>query len=361
MHSARRPLLIAVRGLDPVGTGRQAELLALGLAASGRDLHVAVTSTGSGIAPRLRAAGIPVHEVGRRPLPDVAAAVRLAALARRLRAGVVVSFGRRQAALAAAARLAVPGLRAVVHAAVPARTGRAGRVVRAADAVVAASDEIAESIRRCGVADRRVATVPPGIAADATATLPREAVAERLGLDPECQWTLSVAPLVAEARLERLIWGIDQLGVVRRGMQHVLVGSGPQLKRILRRARVQELAERLFVFPRCPLLPDLLGQITYAWQSGETPFGGAILDAMARGVPVVAVTSAAVRQLVAHGETGWIVPADPESEFPRRAFTMLENPDEMARFAAAARARAAEVFPVDRMVAGFAAAIDDLA
>jgi glycosyltransferase involved in cell wall biosynthesis len=124
---------------------------------------------------------------------------------------------------------------------------------------------------------------------------------------------------------------------------------------------VQELAERLFVFPRCPLLPDLLGQITYAWQSGETPFGGAILDAMARGVPVVAVTSAAVRQLVAHGETGWIVPADPESEFPRRAFTMLENPDEMARFAAAARARAAEVFPVDRMVAGFAAAIDDLA
>jgi glycosyltransferase involved in cell wall biosynthesis len=170
-----------------------------------------------------------------------------------------------------------------------------------------------------------------------------------------------VAPLVAEARLERLIWGIDQLGVVRRGMQHVLVGSGPQLKRILRRARVQELAERLFVFPRCPLLPDLLGQITYAWQSGETPFGGAILDAMARGVPVVAVTSAAVRQLVAHGETGWIVPADPESEFPRRAFTMLENPDEMARFAAAARARAAEVFPVDRMVAGFAAAIDDLA
>jgi glycosyltransferase involved in cell wall biosynthesis len=78
-------------------------------------------------------------------------------------------------------------------------------------------------------------------------------------------------------------------------------------------------------------------------------------------VPAVAVTSAAVRQLVAHGETGWIVPADPESEFPRRAFTMLENPDEMARFAAAARARAAEVFPVDRMVAGFAAAIDDLA
>jgi glycosyltransferase involved in cell wall biosynthesis len=361
MHSARRPLLIAVRGLDPVGTGRQAELLALGLHAEGRDVHVAITATGGSIAARLRAGGIPVHEVGRRPLPDVAAAVRLTALVRRLGVGVLVSFGRRQASMAALARLASPGLRTVVHAAMPARRSREGRALRAADAVVAASDEIAESIRRCGVADRRVATVPPGIAVDANATLPREVVAERLGLDPDCQWTLSVAPLTAEARLERLIWGIDQLGVVRRGMQHVLVGSGPQLKRILRRARVQELAERLFVFPRCPLLPDLLGQITYAWQSGETACGGAILDAMARGVPAVAVASSAARQLVAHGETGWLVPADPESEFPRRAFTLLESPEAFAAFGAAARRRAADMFPADRMVAGFAATIDAVA
>jgi hypothetical protein len=39
---------------------------------------------------------------------------------------------------------------------------------------------------------------------------------------------------------------------------------------------------------------------------------------------------------------------------------MLENPDEMTRFAAAARVRAAEAFPVERLVAGFAAVLDDL-
>ena len=361
MHSARRPLLIAVRGLDPVGTGRQAELLALGLHAEGRDVHVAITSTGGSIAARLRAGGIPVHEVGRRPQPDVAAALRLAALARRLRAGVLVTFGRRQGAMAATARVIVPGLRTVVHAAHAATTIRHRRSLRAADAVVAAADDVAASCRRCGVADHRIAIVPPGISADATDARWREEVARRLGLDPACQWTLSVAPLVSESRLERLIWGIDQLGVVRRGMQHVLVGSGPQLRRVLRRARVQELAERLFVVPHCPLLPDLLGQITYAWQSGETAFGGAILDAMARGVPAVAVASGPARQLVVSGETGWIVPAEPESEFPRRAFTLLEAPDTLAAFGAAARRRAAEVFPADRMVSGFAAVIDAVA
>lgn len=361
MHSARRPLLIAVRGLDPVGTGRQAELLALGLHAEGRDVHVAITSTEGSIAARLRTAGLPVHEVGRRPQPDGAATARLAVLARRLRAGVLVTFGRRQGAMAAMARFIVPGLRTVVHAAHAANTNRQVRRLRAADAVVAAADDVAAACRRWGVADTRISIVPPGITVDATDALSRVELAERLGLDPACQWTLSVAPLVAEARLERLIWGIDQLGVVRRGMQHVLVGSGPQLRRILRRARVQELAERLFVVPHGRLLSDLLGQITYAWQSGETPFGGAILDAMARGVPAVAVASGPARQLVVSGETGWIVPAEPESEFPRRAFTLLETPDTLAAFGAAARRRAAEVFPADRMVSGFASAIDAVA
>ena len=98
-------------------------------------------------------------------------------------------------------------------------------------------------------------------------------IAARLGLDPDCTWTLSVMPLVAQSRLEQLVWGIDQLGVVRKGMQHVLVGGGPQLRRLWRRARVQQLAERLFVMPHCDLLPDLLGQVSYVWQSGATACG----------------------------------------------------------------------------------------
>jgi glycosyltransferase involved in cell wall biosynthesis len=124
---------------------------------------------------------------------------------------------------------------------------------------------------------------------------------------------------------------------------------------------VQQLAERLFVMPHCELLPDLLGQVVYVWQTGVSACGGVILDAMARGVPAVAVASDPARQLVVSGETGWIVPPLPESEFPRRAFNLLETPGEAARFGAAARARAGESFPVERMVAGFAEALDGTA
>ena len=361
MHRARQPVLIAVRGLDAVGTGRQAELLARGLAADGRNVHVAVTSAGGSLAARLGDAGLPVHAVGRRPVPDMAATVRLVGLVRQLGAGTLVSFGRRQAAMAAAARLVAPGIRTVAHVAVPVRSRAAARVLRGTDRVVAASARVAESCRQFGVSGGRIVTVLPGIVADEGTGISRDAIATRLGLDPACTWTLSVMPLVAQSRLEQLVWGIDQLGVVRKGMQHVLVGGGPQLRRLWRRARVQQLAERLFVMPHCDLLPDLLGQVNYVWQSGASACGGVILDAMARSVPAVAVASDAARQLVVSGETGWIVPPLPESEFPRRAFTLLEKPDEAARFGAAARARAGESFPVERMVAGFAAAIDETA
>ena len=111
------------------------------------------------------------------------------------------------------------------------------------------------------------------------------------------------------------------------------------------------------ILPDCGLLPDLLGQVRLVWQSGDVALGGAILDGMARGVPVIAVETAAARQLITDGQTGRIVPADPESEFPRRAFGILEDAELARRYAAAGAARAAEAFSVERFVAGLFDAI----
>jgi glycosyltransferase involved in cell wall biosynthesis len=357
----RSPILLAVRGLDPVGTGRQVELLAAGLRAAHRDVHVALTTTGGGIGTRLAAAGFPVHHVGRRPThPDAAAAVRLAMLARRLRPTVLLACGRTGVAAAAAVRCAVPSCRVAAQLAVAPCRSRHAWVLRRLDLVIATVPQVAEAVLRQGVAPARIVTIPPGSAADASAGLDRATVAARLGLDPAKRWILCVAPLDAEARLERLAWGIDQLGVVRQDVQHVVVGTGPLRGRLLRRARVQQFAERLVLLPHCDLLPDLLGKVVLVWQSGDVAHGGAILDGMARGVPAVAVDSPAARQLVADGETGRIVPPLPESEFPRRAFNILEDDTLAARWGAAARARAEAEFPAGRMVEAHLAALERL-
>ena len=356
----RRPILLAVRGLDPVGTGRQVELLALGLRAAGRDAHVALTTAGGGIAARLESAGVPVHRAGQRGVPDAAAAARLVALARRLEPAVLLACGRSALPAAAAVALASPATRVASHLAVAPRRRFLAWALGRLDLAIAATPHVAGACRRAGVVAERVLTIPPGITADGGAGLDRAAVATRLGLDPAKRWTLCVAPLEAEARLERLAWGIDQLGVVRRDVEHVVVGAGPMRRKLLRRARVQEFAERMVLVPGCDVLPDLLGHVALVWQSGDVAHGGAILDAMARGVPAVAVDSDASRQLVVDNATGRIVPPLPESEFPRRAFDILEDDALAARWGAAARARAEAEFPADRMVQAYLAALGRL-
>ncbi len=352
MHSRSDRILLVARGLDPVGTGRQVELLAAGLRGRGWDVQVAITTAGGSVATRLAARGIPVHLIGSRPVIDVAVAARLVRLVGRLRPTVVHASGRSCGQLGLAVRpLLGAGAFLCQLAVSPRPTGLIRRLLRRADRVIAVSSGVAAACRAAGVGESRIDVVPPGIEAFEGEHLAREAVAVRLGLRAASPWTLCLAPLTAEARLERLIWAIDQLDVVRRGVEHILVGSGPLLARVLRRARVQQLAERLHLMPDCDCLPDLLRQVQLVWQSGNVAYGGAILDAMPYGIPAVAVESDAARQLIVDDSTGRIVTADPESEFPRRAFNILEDDALAARYAAAARIRAAEEFSAATSVA----------
>jgi glycosyltransferase involved in cell wall biosynthesis len=114
----------------------------------------------------------------------------------------------------------------------------------------------------------------------------------------------------------------------------------------LRRARAQQLSQRLHLVPQCELLPDLLRQVRLVWQSGDVAYGGAIFDAMPLGIPAIAVDGDAARQLIADDQTGRIVPAVPESELPRRAMNVIEDDSLWERYSAAARARAEELFAI---------------
>lgn len=360
-HPIGNSILLVARGADPVGTGREVEVAATGLAAGGGQVHVAFTSAVGSLPARLAARGITVHKVGRRSHPDAAVVGRLVKLVRRVQPATVLSFGRPQAVVSAAAvRFAAPvgqRPRLVCRVAVAPRGLRDAWAVTRADRVIASSQPVGEACRRAGVARHRLDIVAPVADAAFAGLVTREEVAAQLGLDPAKIWSLCVAPLVARSRLDRLLWAIDQLGVVRRDVEHVLIGSGPQLHRLCRRARVQQLADRLRIAESCECLPDLLREVRFVWQSGEVALGGGLFDAMAAGKPTVAVDSEAARQAIIDGETGWIVPPLPESEFPRRAFSLVEDDAVASRFGVAAQERAARHFSADRFISALLAAI----
>lgn len=358
MRSSRRTLLMVSRGLDPVGTGRQIELVSEAFHDADWDVHLAVTSGGGAVPERLAAAGATVHRLTRRPVADAAVAAKLVRLAHGLRLGVtdaILAWGVPQARLTAAVRPLLPRTRQACRLASPPRGRLTGWCLRRADLVIAGSDRVARACAGLRIATGRVATIAPAAVPAPDRGWSRGMVATRLGLDPGKLWTLCVAPLVPESRLERLLWAVDQLGVVHRGLEHVLVGSGPQRARLRRAARMQQVSERLHVMPHVDCLPELLRHVAIVWQSGEVACGGAILDGMALGIPAVAVDGAAARQCIADGETGRIVPADPQSEFPRRVLGIVEDDALAARYAAAARARATTEFPAGSTAAIVAA------
>jgi len=349
---------MVTRGLDPVGTGRQIELAAEAFREAGWLVAVAVGSSGGTLPVRLADRGFATHSIGSRPVFDVAAAARLVRLARRLQPTVVHAWGRAAAGVVGPSRTLLAGARLVAHLATGPRRRATGWALGCFDRVITTSAGVAGRCEAVGVRSGRIDIIPPGIVATEPAGLERVEIGRRLGLQADTQWTLCVAPLTAEARLERLLWGIDQLAVVRRGVEHVLVGKGPMLTRLIRRARAQELSERLRIVPECDCLPDLVRACQVVWQSGDVAYGGALLDALACGVPTVAIASDAARQCIVDDETGRIVPAEPESEFPRRVFNILEDHALATRYAAGARARAAAQFPAGPALARHVEAVE---
>lgn len=353
-----RSILLLTRGVDRVGTGSQVAIAAEALAAAGWHPTVALTSAGGGLRRDLRRAGIDLVALGNRPRPDWGAGAALARLLRRRRPRAVLAWGRGQARLAAAALVPAPGPRLVTALALP-PAGAADRLaVGRSDRLIASAPAVAAACAAAGFPVGRIDTVVPGSPAPAPRSLDRTALAAGLGLDPARIWTLCVAPLVPAARLSRLVWAIDQLGVVHRGLDHLLVGAGPLESRLARRARAQRIADRLVVVPTVAPITDLLAEVGLVWQSGSVAHGGALVDALAHGVPLVAVQSIAARQCIADGFNGRVVPADPESEFPRRAFQIFEDTALAARYAAGARQRAATIFDPRTAAAGYVAAVE---
>jgi D-inositol-3-phosphate glycosyltransferase len=382
MSGQGRRVVLVSRGLDPIGTGRQVLLAAAGLAERGCEVHLATVShDGSPEGPFATGSGgiAAIHSISSRPAPsnlpvDPAAIGGLARLLRRGDFDLVEAWGWSSGVAAAAARVMAGLARgrrpplAIRAATPPGGSWPRRAALSQAEIVLADGDEVAAACREAAPGTP-VVVVPPGIPtepinpAKPAAAPPRDEVAARYGLRADRPWTLSVAPLESPSRLERLLWAMDQIDVVHREVEHLLIGAGSQSARLARRARVQHVADRLKVVPclRPPIHDgacDLVAHASIVWQSGEVALGGAILEAMAVGRPIVAVESMAACNLIEDGVSGLIVPADPTSEFPRQAVKLLEDATLAARLGEAARLRAIERFSLQAFQAAHAAAME---
>lgn len=133
-----------------------------------------------------------------------------------------------------------------------------------------------------------------------------------------------------------------------------VVGDGP-LRPVLAALREEHgLGECVEFMGVRQDVPGILARSHLYWHfSRSEGFGLAVAEAMATGLPVVGSDAPGTRDLVAHGETGFIVPQGDPAAVAESTAAILADPAAYRRMGRAARAVAEERFGLDRMVRGY--------
>ncbi len=206
--------------------------------------------------------------------------------------------------------------------------------LEAADAIVAVSREMrADILRHFSVAPDKITVIHNGIDTEEYRPVSSRARLGRFGIDPRSPYILFVGRISRQKGILHLINAIPYLDP---GAQIVLCASAPdtpdiakELEEAVDRAGasqgrviwIREMVDR-------PTAIELYSHAAvFCCPSIYEPFGIINLEAMACEAPVVASAVGGIREVVAHGETGYLVPVARQAESP---FEPL-NPDEFSR------------------------------
>lgn len=179
------------------------------------------------------------------------------------------------------------------------------RLYPRARAVVVLTEPVADFMRAVGCRDVRVipgAVDPPPIRSDR-------------GQAAENRRVIALGRLAPEKSLDRLITAFAQAAGDDSRWNLRIVGDGPQREQLARHAETLGIADRVsFAGWVRPIWGELAASTVYALSSRYEGFPSALLEAMAVGLPCVAVDcDSGPRAILRHGEDGWLVPNDTAS------------------------------------------------
>lgn len=165
------------------------------------------------------------------------------------------------------------------------------------------------------------------------------------------------------ARLDR-IKGLDVLLDAAVGLpttRLVLVGEGPERRRLEARAVQLGIGDRVEIAPWSDNARDRLREFDiFVLPSRNEAFPLALLEAMLAARPVVATDVGSVREAVAAGETGLVVPPDDAGALRNALEHLVRDRDLRQRMGDAGRVRALQRFTSAAMARDFERLYDEI-
>jgi glycosyltransferase involved in cell wall biosynthesis len=196
------------------------------------------------------------------------------------------------------------------------------------DAVIAPSKSIEQELLRYGI-HVPIYVLPFGV--DEEAFLQPEVwnLRETLGLPHHAAILLHVGRLGWEKNVEFIIRGFQYIVALRPDTWLVLVGDGPHRPVLEKLVRELNLVNKVIFLGRISKeqLIDAYRQATlFVFASKTETQGLVVMEALAAGLPVVALNAMGVRDFILQGKTGLLVEED-EKLFADACLSLLNDPE----------------------------------
>lgn len=290
---------------------------------------------------------------------DLAAAWRLSRVLKQLRPDIVHAHDPHGVAMAATAMSIVslsPAPALVASRRIEFRIGHNSFSRWKYDQVncfIAISNAVRDRLIADGVRRDRIAVVHEGVDVERIVHMPTGSVHAAFFLPTHAPIVGNIGALVAQKGQQHLV---DAAAIVVRAIpdvRFVIAGEGELRPALEEHIRRKHLERHVFLAGfRADALELLKGFDLFALSSLHEGLCTSLIDAMAASKASVATTVGGVPEVVADGETGFLVPARDHEAMADRLIQLLKDQSLRERMGQAALSRAREFFTVERMVQG---------
>lgn len=215
------------------------------------------------------------------------------------------------------------------------------------DGIVAPSRKIKEVLQELNVSPP-IETIPTGIFPDEIINARDERVLEKYKIPQNKFLLMATGRLAKEKNFSFLLSALAPLLQENAGAHLVVIGGGPEeepLKHLRRELLMDERVTFTGQLPKKEVLKILHHGSLFVFASKTETQGIVILEAMAAGLPVVALKATGVDEVVENGKQGYLCEESPE--LFREKVSSLLNSDEKRKGMSAAAQEKAKLYSAD--------------
>ena len=356
-HNLVTKTLLLIPTLDRSGAEKQFSLLAEGLQQRGFETRAVALTRGGPYAAVLDYAGIPLTILGKRGKFSPSTLSRLRRIIKEWEPDLLFSS---LFAANAYGRLATWGLSRprIVISERCVDTWKSGwqhwldrRLASRTACLVANSQSVADFYLERGFAAERVEVIPNAVSVVPHPTLSRSQFLKSIDVPDDAYVVMYSGRLAAQKRLGDLLWAEQLLRQVEPRAYFLVIGEGPERGELELRARDLECDSHVRFLGHRDDAASLLHFCDVFWLASEFEgMSNSLMEAMMCGKPVVVSGIPPNRELVTHGEQGWVVDLGDSAGFSQFTLRLLNDRESRERMGAAGQQRMESEFGVQPML-----------